>query len=293
MAAKEKVWIAGTSKNPATVANWSTGDAVEEGDTLVFNDQAQQGMDGADLSNATPVACDVIVEPGYIFEIGSSGTAFSLNGYTYMQFSPGGSSQFFFGIGSTGANEGFQNLTVDTANQRDPVLTLKGGDIDLLTLMRGKMVIDSTCTLPAGSFVQTFGGEITVEASVTINTNNVFSVNGGIATTNTTLETLNLSAGQFILDGTAGINDIVRQTGGEFIWDADSSTIVLADVQNGTFRTRRNRITRTMTAMRMHNDAIVDFSIGGLNITFTTGIKKFGVNEPKSPAGTKIVWSAT
>jgi hypothetical protein len=292
MAAKEKYWVGGTSRAPGTAANWSTGDVVEEGDTLVWNDQAQQGMDGADLSNATPVACDCIVEDNYIFDLGSSGTPFSLNGFTYLHFASGGTSQAFFGIGASGADEGFDNVIVDTPNQRDPALTLKGS-IDLLTLNNGKVAIDSTSTFTAASYIQVFGGELTIPAGVTVNTTNTTSISSGIITSSVTMETVNVGGGQFILDGTAGVNDLVRQTGGEFIWDADSSTIALADVHGGTFRTRKNRITRVMTAMRMHNNAIVDFSIGGLNITFTAGIKKYGVNEPISPKGTKIAWSAT
>lgn len=77
--------------------------------------------------------------------------------------------------------------------------------------------------------------------------------------------------------------------GGNFFWDAadqaNISTIALAEVYGGKFSTRKNRAGRTLTAGNSYGDGLFDFSIGGLNVTFTAPIRSYGTNPPRYPVG--------
>ena len=283
------VWLGGTSKNPAIDANWEGGSKPADGDTAIFNDQAQQGCDGADLSTGG-VTVAVIVEENFIYEIGSVGTPLQWSGFTLLYFGGNGTSSSYFGLGATSPTD-FDHVIVDSPSAKSDIVVVSG-TIAKWTNRRGKASIDSSATVSSGGRIEVLGtagglpSELTIPSGVTV-TGTITSVDGGKVTAGASTPTVYLDSGEFVLDGTAGIGTRLEQKGGTFYWDA-KSTIALAEVRGGVFKSRKNRVSRTMTEMWMYGDAVVDFRQGGLNTTFTAGIRVCGANQPMMPRGTKF-----
>lgn len=288
------VWLGGTSANPATDGNWEGGTKPANGDTVIFNDQAQQGCDGADLSAADPgITVAVIVEENFPYTIGSVGTPLQWNGFSLLSFAGNGTGSSYFGIGDTFALD-IDHVIVDSPSAKNDIVVVSD-TIVRWTNRRGKASIDSGATVSSGGRIEVLGttggapSELTIPSGVTV-TGTITSVDGGKVTTSAATPTVYLNAGEFVLDGTAGIGTRLEQRGGTFYWDA-KSTIALAEVRGGVFKSRKNRVSRTMTLMYMYDDAVVDFRQGGLNTTFTNGIRVCGANQPLMPRGTKYDFS--
>jgi len=118
-------------------------------------------------------------------------------------------------------------------------------------------------------------------------------VNGGTCNLGVDGKTVNVSGGTLILSDAAGAATLLNQTGGEVILDSTGATIAIAEIHGGKFMTRQHRKTNTISVMRMYNNAVVDLSQGGINMTLTDGIIKLGQNDPIAPIGAKIVWTTT
>ncbi len=297
MANTKKVFVGGTDGDPNTAANWDPAEVPLTGDTLVWNDQTTRACDGHDFAVATPgVLVTCIVEPGCVYPVGTSGTPLEFNQIHLLDFRGSAVVGSHFGTSATGAFEQqVDNVSLDSGSQVNPVLTVSG-TIDRWTNRSGRGAIKSTATLDERAEVlapkANTASELSIPNGVTITAGCVVSVEGGVATVGASQTEVFVKGGQLILESAAAVTTRLEQTGGEVLWDAQS-TLTLVEVMGGTFRTRNARLSRVLTDMNMYGDAVVDLRIGGNMITYTNGIRVFGNNYPSFPPGTKITPSVT
>jgi hypothetical protein len=272
-------WTGTTSKVFALAANWNPAAIPSDGDTLVYNDDSTQGMDGGAIA-AKGFA--VIVDRGFVYEIGSSGTPFDpANGFTTIVFLASTILPCYFDGSGTIAR-----LLVDTESNRDDLVNVQGTATDV-TVRAGKTTLDSGATV-TGS-IKVMGGTggangvLTVPSGATL-TNAEISVSGGKMTTGASLTTAIVNGGELILDGAAGVTTRLEAYDGVTWWDA-ASTIALAEIFGGALKTRKDRSGRTLTSGNMYGNGDIDFTYGGLSMTITNPIRAYGNKQPKFPKG--------
>lgn len=273
------IWIGGTSRIFGTAANWSPVAVPSTGDTLLYNDQATDGMDGLVVAAK---AFSIIVDRGFAFGIGGSGTPFDpANGITTLMFMGSTIKKCYFDGSGTIAL-----AVIDTASAKDDLVNLEGTTTDLV-VRSGKAALATTATVTGSTKVLGGmgggNGELTIPSGATL-TNAEVSLKGGKITTNASMTTVAVDGGELILEGAAGVTGWLSVTDGVAWWDA-ASTIALAEVFGGAFKTRKDRSGRTLTNANMYGSGDIDFTYGGLTMTITNPIRAFGDRQPKFPRG--------
>lgn len=296
MADTKKVFVGGTDGDPNLAANWSPAEVPQTGDTLTWSDQTLRSCDGHDFGVADPgILVTCIVEKGAKFAIGTSGTPLAFNQIHLLDFRGSAIVGSHFGTSATGGFEQQVDIvSLDSESQANPILTVSG-IIDRWTGRSGRGGIKSDATLNERAEVLGGGAqpsELSIPNGVTITSDCVVSVEGGLATIGATQEQIYVSGGTLILESAADVTIRLEQTGGTVQWDAQS-TLTLVEVLGGSFKTINARLSRTITDMNVYGDAAVDFRIGGNLITFTNGIRVYGNKPIQFPAGTKITPSVT
>lgn len=282
-----KVW--NPASNDLNVAgNWLASGVPADEDFLHFNDVASFPMianvTGAPV-NAKDFSC--VVERGFVQHIGQLGTPFTPANIRTL---------IFEGIGNNNSNY-FSSGTailrafINTTSQKDDIVVLSGS-VAKVEVANGKAAIASGATLTsyAGTISPSGGGQsqLTINSGVTTSGLTVHC-DGGMVICSSTVPNVVVTDGVFVLAGSAGVTGTVLVKGGVFYWDAadasSPSTIALAEVHGGAFRTRTNRIGRTLTDAYSYGSGLLDFSVGGLNITFTAPPRACGENAVKFPRG--------
>ena len=84
------VWLGGTSVVYTLDANWDTGTAPVNGDSPIFNHQAQRGcLTACDAGSNGHTYPKVVVTSGYKYGLGASGDAFDPTAFTKLYWSSG------------------------------------------------------------------------------------------------------------------------------------------------------------------------------------------------------------
>ncbi len=293
-----KVWIDTATDDDYNVANnWSPAGVPGDGDTLIFNDQALGPMtDNIDAATVGPKAFDVIVDRTFQHYIGASGDAFSTTGsgasicFGTLIFSGSGLTPSYF---DANTGDTCTRVVLDTQSASVDVLVLGGaGSWGDFTLRNGKGKFAATTVTGR---IQMLGGSTNASSVLNIPAGNTLSgtrtgIVSGRLVCGSAIPDVNVSGGEFVLDGTVGIGTRLEMYGGTTFWDASaSSTIVLADIFGGTFTIRKDRIGRTLTNMGVYGSGIVDFSTGGHNVTFSNAPRIYGTNPMKMPQGMSVV----
>ncbi len=286
------VWTGATDTDFNVAGNWAPSGVPSDGDTLIFNDESTKDLD-TNLSG-TPhnsKSYAMLVEEGFTKQIGSSGTPLTPgNGFTTVMIR-GNSPGIFIKAGSTDIDR----CVVDMITTKDDAFQIDGGEVVDLIVMRGKVAVAGSTTIsgdvtvqgPAGSGGDTVS-KLTIPASCTLSGSEWF-VKGGVLQFSTSIPTLTCTGGKVYCAGSAGVSTRLEVGGtGEFWWDAGSSTIAVAHVNGGALKTRYNRVGRTLTSGFMYDDGVIDFRIGGSNMTITNSIRVFGKNMPMFPKGAAI-----
>jgi hypothetical protein len=290
----DNIWIGSVDGDPTNAANWS-GAALADDDQAIFNEQSQRSMDGYDYTAAAEFQLTILVEEGFRFAIGSSGTPLEVNGFNRINFRGIGTSSSYF---TTSAQSGGTNLGMDFVLVDSPSPTVNlvvlDGTIDALSNRRGKTQIKSTATVLNGGRIEVAGAGsapsiVDIPNGVTL-TGVTLDMHGGTVTDAAGFPTVNLNDGDYSLNGSAGTVALINQFGGEGKWNA-TNTITLLNVHGGVFRTETNNAGRTLTTGHMYGDGLIDFHLGGLNMTLTNGIRAHGNKQPIPPKGTKITWA--
>ena len=268
-------WIGGTSTAYATDTNWSPVAVPSTGDVLYFTDQAQQGMAGDDAAGKTH---DIIMDTGFIYAIGSSGTPFHPDAIGTLMFAANTVLPSYF---TTDVGD-LDRVIVDSQSTRADLVNLNG-TIVRLVVRRGSVLLDGSATVNGRISVE--DGELTIPSGVTV-TGLEVSQHGGKITDAAGIPTLVMSGGEFVLDETASMATYLEMHDGAFWWDASaSSTIALAEIFGGAFKLRKDRVGRTLTAAHMYGNAVMDLRVGGHSITYTAAIRAYGNNQPMFPKG--------
>jgi hypothetical protein len=268
-------WIGTTSTAFATDTNWSPVAVPADGDTLLFGDQATQGMAGGAVAAK---GFDIIFDRGFVYGVGSSGS----------QFAPANTCPTVTyraeGIIPTYIDATITRCLLATTSAKDDVLNIDGTTTEL-AIESGKFSLDAGGTVNGRISVGT-GGELTVPSGATL-TDVEIQIDGGKMTTSASATTVTVESGEFILDGTAGVTGVLQMWGGDTWWDA-ASTIALAQIYGGEFKTRKERASRVLTNANMHGLGKIDFRIGGSTITYSNAIRAYGEYQPMFPKGTGI-----
>lgn len=298
MAITPYTWTNGGGTNAwATATNWSPASepagttASPNMDTLYFNDQSL-GQLTTFTGLASTEEYNVIVEPGFNYYIGASGSAMTWDDCDTL---------FFAGSGIVSSYLAINTLTtgiLDSRSTKDDVLVYSGTGasptIGRFNVKNGKMTFASgtdltgaVITVGSASTAQTTA-ELTIAASLTTSAATTLFVFGGKVTTSTTIPIIIMSGGQLILSGSAGATSIYM-AGGEVIWDA-ASTITTCEVNGGVIRTRTARQSRILTNLNVYPGGMADFTIGGhlLNLTGTPVWRDYAGGAIKAQRGAKV-----
>lgn len=280
-----KIFTGQTSTDGGLAANYDDNVAPATGDRIILNDQSTKDWVQGTLAGA--LTLDVIVDRGFTKTIGTSGAPMMPATLNTLIFAGNTISPCYF-KGSTAINR----VIVNSASQKDDLVNLQGsiGQIDVLA---GKCLLASSPTVTGRiKVVGSSGGviaQLTIPSSTTLTGCELY-IEGGRLDVSSDVETIQVSGGEFILNGGADISVRLEMTGGITYWDASDtaapSTITLAEVMGGTLRTRMDRRGRTLTNCNVYADGDVDFSIGGCTMTISNPIRCFGSNRPKFPIGT-------
>lgn len=294
-----KTWIGSTSTSFTTAGNWSPSGIPADGDLLLFNDQATQAMDtDCDSASVGAKAFDVIVDRAYPYHCGSSSVKFGSTGdatnnkvFKTLYFAGSGLTPSYF---DTGTGDTSTRVIVDTQSTKDDVINLSGnGSWGDLVVRNGRAKLDLTTITGR---MQVFSGASTAQAILNVGAGNTLSsaelfISGGKVTCSSSPSKVTVMGGEFWLEGSAGVTTRLEMHGGVSYWMATtSSTIALAEIFGGTFKTTLDRSGRTLTNMNVYGTGVVDFSIGGFNITFTNPPRKLGVNDILMPPGSTVTF---
>lgn len=274
-----KIWLGSTDTDFDTAANWSPAGVPADGDTLVFNDQSTDGMDGQAVAAK---AFAIIVDRGFAHEIGTTGVPFDpANGITTLMFMGSTIKDCFFGESST-----ITLAVVDTDSAKNDLVNLDGTVTDLVVRSGQALLVGGSVITGSAKVLGGMGGgngKLTIPAGVTL-TNAEMSVKGGELNTSSAMTTCAVDGGLMILDASAGITGWLSVTDGTAWWDA-ASTIALAEIFGGAFKTRKDRLSRVLTNSNMYGSGDIDFTYGGLTMVLTNPIRAFGDRQPKFPRG--------
>ena len=280
-------WLGGTSDDFNVAANWSGVAVPSTGDTLIFNDLAQQGMfTNIDAGTTAGLAFIVLVATGFQYAIGTSALPFeAAEGFTTIVYSGSSLTPSFF---SADGSKTITRAVVDTAITKDDIVTFQGaGSIDQVIVRQGKAALAAT-TITSGGRIEVTGSqpgapaELSIPTGITLTGTDIGLREGKIDCSSDCIN-VNVSGGEFILNGGADMTALLL-TGGVCHWDAfnasAASTITEAEILGGTFRIRQDRQGRTLTNMNYYAGGTVDFKTGGLNVTYS--------NAPRNLGGTFI-----
>lgn len=277
-----KFWTGSTSTAYGTAANWLANGVPADNDTLFYNDASTQGMAGGAQAGKTHA---IIVDSKFAYGIGSSGTPFEPDDITSLMFFANSIVPSYFKSDTTDLDR----VIVDTQSAKDGLVNLDGTIVDL-TIRNGKVVTAATSTVNGRiSLMGGSGGgsgELTVTAGTTV-AGVEMSMNGGKCTCAASIPTVIQNGGEFILSASAGIGTYLEVHDGTFWWDAadvgSPSTIALAEILGGAFKTRTERQGRTLTNCNVYGAGIVDFSVGGHSMVMTNPVRAYGANPPRYP----------
>jgi len=293
-----KVYTDAAASDDYTVAgNWTPAGVPADGDTLVYNDQADGPMDvNVDAASVGAKAHAVIVDPSFQYHIGSAAVPFSTQASGNICFS----TLIFAGSGITpsyfnaDAADTCTRVMCDTKSATADVLVLGGaGSWGDVILRDGKMKLNSATVTGR---IQLLGGQQNAKSVLNIPsgctlTGTETGVMGGELKCASAIPLITVGGGVFTLDGIIGIGTRLEMYGGTTYWDAGSASVIaLAEIFGGSLVTRKDRTGRTLTAGNVYGTGLMDFSVGGLNMTFTAPPRVYGSNPIRMPQGTTFTF---
>lgn len=295
------VWLGGTSDDVTVDANWQSGSKPVDGDVVHLNDQAARDMaNGLTDTYWKDIDLTIVVEKTWTRKVAVSGTPWTIGGIDRLIFqgNQSAASSYFKAYnnvdeGTPGSGSSVTALCVcDTRSMREDVLNLDGL-IDRISCLNGVMQVTSGATVQVRMTAN--GGTLNIPTGVTL-TGVEASALGGVINCESSIPTVLVGGGTFILDSGADISTYLEVNDGTFRWQGEGtkdppgshSTIALAECYGGVFQTILERQFRTLTEMNMYKTATVDLTAGGLLMTLpTNGIGVFGDNSPKMPSGSR------
>lgn len=283
----------------STWLNWSPATEPGDGDTLLFNDQANGPLiENISAANIGAKAFDVIIDKTFQYYIGASGAAFSTTGngsnicFGTLIYSGAGITPSYF---DANTGDTCTRVVIDTQSAANDVIVLGGaGSWGDVSVRNGKAkILNTTIT----GRIQMLGGTSNAQSVLNIPAGSVLDgtktgVMGGKLVVASAIPDVMVSAGEFVLDGTIGIETRLEMYGGTTYWDASgSSVIALAEMFGGSLVIRKDRTGRTLTNMGVYGGALVDFSTGGYNVDFSSPPRIYGSNPIKMPQGMTVTYA--
>lgn len=279
-----KWWVGSVSDDVNVAGNWDPSGVPADEDTLIYNEQAQRDC----LTNVTQAGKDFYleVERGFTRKIGASALPLKPDSFRRVHIR-GNSQGIYLQAGSTQID--YLELNSDSA--KDDMVQIMGGSITDFTIIRGKMKLNTGVTLTGRANILGIGGDqnaiLNIDSGCTL-AGSTLTIGGGFVFASTTLVTALLNGGELTLEAAAGVSALLDADAGKIYWDSASSTIALARMRgNAALMSRKNATGRTLTTGHQFEDGIFDFSVGGLQITFTNGIRVHGNRPPIMPMGAK------
>ena len=281
----DKIWRP-SSADANVAGNYLPSGVPATNDTIYFTDEAAFPMTTNISAAFATKTLALVFEKGFAHYAGSSGLPMTCATWSQIIFEANTTFPSFFT--STTATT---KVCINTQSQLDNICEFNGS-IGRVSLLSGRVGLNAAATVTNRIGIKAINGaaqpKLTIPAGVTL-TGIELAMNGGEVMCSAAIPKVKVENGQFTLAGSVGISGFVEMYGGVFYWDAadqaSPSVIALAEVYGGTFKTRLNRLGRTLTEGNCFGDGMFDFSIGGLNITFTNPIRAYGSNPPRYQVG--------
>ncbi len=290
-----KTWIGdgGAATDASVAANWSAAGVPVNGDTLVFNEQAnRECVIAVAAANWAGIAFKIIETAGFRYWVGTGAEPFEpAEGITALLHSGAGLTPDYFQVPNAKAAAA---VLINTTATRDDKVVLSGaGEVTSLVVRQGKCKLN-TLTLASGGTATVLappgGGtsELYIPPSTTL-TGSVINVQGGRVRCESAFITVNQSDGEFIHGGAVN-GTTLNQYGGMFQWDATASTLTKVNGYGGSFRIAEAKSGRIITNIDTHPGHTLDMRIGGHLVTFTNPLRNYG-GMVRMPLGTTNVFS--
>lgn len=295
------------NENSNDSGNWqnvvSGANAVpSDGDTAIFGKRATGPMTG-NLDQATwgAKALTVIVEEGFEHYIGESGNPWVLGAYNSLIFKAKNTNakSYFRGDDTDAGKDGdFDRIFVDARQGKEDLVNIDTAgtspEVKDVFISSGSVTFAGATTF-TGTIVTADDGVCTIPSACVL-TNAEINVHGGTFSLSSSAPDIEIAGGLFNFKGSnVDIATILRMYGGEFRWIAfdptNQSTIALAELYGGTFRTADDRGGRTLTTARMYRNAVMDLTRGGLALSLTNPVECYGANRPNFGTGAKYAKS--
>lgn len=293
MAATDFYYLGTASDNTFTTnANWdsslggSPDDDTSAQHTLYFNKESANQLTTS-ISRGTE-DYSIIADDGFGFWIGTSGTPFVCDDMSLLLWQANSTTSSYINPVDLG------RAVIDTQSTKNDALVLNPTTSHVSTTVKnGRMSFGGTAILTSSIITVGSPGATADTAYLTIPsgltaTSCILVIYSGKVITSTTIPTVIMSGGELVLNGAAGVSTRLLMAGGVCYWDA-ASTIASAEVNGGTLKTRFNKRGRTFTAGSVYKGGLMDFSVGGLGMTFTAApIDYTGGTGVRYPMGSKI-----
>lgn len=275
-------WTGTADGDFGNASNW-TGDGPDDGDSLIYNDQATAACDtDCDADSNGHTYAQVAVTRGYNYALGASGDALDPTAITVLCWESG-----FAGVSYiSGA------ITDGTVNSPGGGTLQLSGETTRLHVTQGVVQYTSTASFAASSYVsidERGGGTSLVIIDAGINATDYANLEvrmeGGELRASSTVPTLRVYGGTAMLDGSATCTALEVGVDGRFVYRTSGN---ITTVHNyGYFDASDKTREKTITTMHAYDGSTVDLSSGGDFLTISNFWAHGRVNLILG-AGTKV-----
>lgn len=275
------IWISTGSVDHNTGANWSTGTSPANGDSVTFDNVGTANCT-TNMTQAGETYAAVNVGPNYAGAIGTSGSPYTPDAITILNYKGSGTSFFGGAIAS---------IYVDSPNANPAGLTLTCTGIALMDVVRGGVTVSGSGTSAASGRINIGGtGNVTLNGAAMSASTEIIVNDQGVLTIYVNIINLTLNGGTVFLGtstttGTATSTAIQVAGGTLNVYGSGTATLVEGRA-NGRIIVH-NDVARTWTTTRLFDgNVLLDISKTSASMfTRTNGIKVLGAN-----AQPRIVW---